>query len=87
MMHSKQIAVINKELKDKVRTAIGNLNGEFHLFDENLNSRIEATEKHIKNGINDDFKEIINDEAVDKKLQCLTKTVKDLQTKNSKLEA
>ena len=41
----------------------------------------------LKNDINDEFKEIINDEAVDKKLQCLTKTVKDLQTKNSKLEA
>ena len=38
-------------------------------------------------GINDEFKEMINDKAVDKKLESLTKNVKDLQTKNGKLEA
>ena len=38
-------------------------------------------------GINDEYKEMINDEAVDKKLESLAKNVKDLQTKNGKLEA
>ena len=75
--------MINKEFKGEVKIAIG----EFELFDEEVKNKIQAAEKRIKDGINTELKEIINDEAVEKKLESLTKNVKDLQTKNRKLEA
>ena len=67
--------MINKEFKGEVKIAIG----EFELFDEEVNNKNEAAEKCIKNGINTELKEIINDEAVEKKLESLTKNVKALQ--------
>ena len=36
--------------------------------------------------MNDDFKGIFHDESVDKKLETLTKNVKNLKTKKDKLE-
>ena len=51
----------------------------FDDFDEEVNNKIEAAEKRIKDGINTELKEIINDEAVEKKLESLAKNVKALQ--------
>ena len=76
---------IPNEVKDEVKEAIGNLNGEFNHLDEMVKNKIEAAEKWIKDDINNKFK--INDEVVDKKMESLTNTVKDLQTENSKLKA
>ena len=67
--------MITKEFKGEVKIAIG----EFELFDEEVNNKNEAAEKCIKNGINTELKEIINDEAVGKKLESLKKNVKALQ--------
>ena len=50
----REIAIINKNPKDG--TSIGNLNGEFELFDEKVNNKIEAAGECIKNGIHDEFK-------------------------------
>ena len=88
MMHSQaENDIMIKELKDEVKSEIAIMNGKFVGLDDKVNYKIENAEKCIKIGINDEFKEIINDEAVDKKLESLTKNIKDFQTKNEKLEA
>ena len=64
-----------KELKDEVKSEIAIMNGKFVGLDDKVNYKIENAEKCIKIGINDEFKEMINDESADKKLVTLTKTV------------
>ena len=51
-----------------------------------VDDKMKADEKRIKKDINDKFKDIINDKSSDKKLETLTKHIKDLKTKNDKLE-
>ena len=78
--------IMNRKLKDEVSSATANMNGEFVELDDKVNDKIEDAEKSIKNGMNDDFKGIFHDESVDKKLETLTKNVKNLKTKKDKLE-
>ena len=73
-------------LWDEVSSAIANMNGEFVGMDDKVNDKIKEDEKRIKDGINDDFKEIINDESGDKKFEALIKDVENFKAKNDKLE-
>ena len=87
MMHSQaENDIMNKELKDEVKSEIAIMNGKFVGLDDKVNYKIENAEKCIKIGINDEFKEMINKKSVYKKLKNLKKNVKDLKTKNDKLE-
>ena len=51
-----KIAVISKNLKNKVRSAIGNMNGEIVLLDKKVNDKIKAAEKGVKYGFMMPFK-------------------------------
>ena len=57
------------------------MNEKFVGLDEKVSNRIEAARKPIKNGINYESK--IN---YDRKLECRTKNVNDLNTKNVKMD-
>ena len=43
-----EIAIIIKKLKDEVRSVIGYMDGEFVLFKEKVNDKIEAAENTLK---------------------------------------
>ena len=79
-----KVVKVDIEVNNEVSTAIGNLNGEFEHLYGMVNNRFEAAGKY---NVHDKFKKKINDEGLDKKMESLTNTVKDLQTENSKLKA
>ena len=78
-------AIMNKELKDEMKSTIANLKvvGQ----DDKFNDQIEGAERSIKNAINDELEEIINDETIDKKLENLTKNAKHLKTRNKSFQS
>ena len=82
-----KVVKVDIEVNNEVRTAIGNLNGEFEHLYGMVNNRFEAAGKRVKDNVNDRFKKKINDEGLGKKMESLTNTVKDLRTVNSKLKA